>query len=347
MMIFKLPVVLVLALVALFLNGACKTSADDDDEPAGAVDPFEQNKLLGRGINMGNALEAPNEGEWGVTLKSEYFQVIKQAGFNSVRIPCRWSAHAAVDSPYTIDPYFMNRVDWAIGKARSNGLAVVLNIHHYEEIYEQPAQHKKRWLGIWKQLAAHYKNYSSGLFFELLNEPNTNLTAALWNQYLAEGIALVRETNPYRTIVIGTAEWGGISALSKLMIPADEDNVIVTIHYYNPFQFTHQGAEWVNGSGAWLGTTWTATAQQYQTLTTEFNQIKTYATANNRPVFIGEFGAYNKAEMNSRVIWTTNVARESEKRGFSWAYWEFCSGFGVYDQSANTWRESLLKALIP
>jgi len=57
--------------------------------------------------------------------------------------------------------------------------------------------------------------------------------------------------------MVGTAEWGGISALSDLDIPDGEQNVIVTVHYYNPFQFTHQGAEWVDGSDAWLGRTWT------------------------------------------------------------------------------------------
>jgi endoglucanase len=57
-------------------------------------DPFRQNKLLGRGINLGNALDAPKEGQWGVMLKEEYFKIIKDAGFNSVRIPIRWSAHA-------------------------------------------------------------------------------------------------------------------------------------------------------------------------------------------------------------------------------------------------------------
>ncbi|HPU43798.1 MAG TPA: hypothetical protein PLS98_06260, partial [Dictyoglomaceae bacterium] len=46
-----------------------------------------------RGVNMGNALEAPKEGEWGVVIKDEYFKLIKEAGFDHVRIPIKWSAH--------------------------------------------------------------------------------------------------------------------------------------------------------------------------------------------------------------------------------------------------------------
>ena len=78
------------------------------------TDPFfKQLKAgLGRGVNLGNALNAPNEGEWGVTLKEEYFTKIKQAGFDSVRIPVRWSNHAGHAAPYAIDAKFLARVDW-------------------------------------------------------------------------------------------------------------------------------------------------------------------------------------------------------------------------------------------
>ena len=53
-------------------------------------DAFAANRRLGRGINLGNALEAPREGAWGLTLQVEHFERIKQAGFAAVRIPiCR------------------------------------------------------------------------------------------------------------------------------------------------------------------------------------------------------------------------------------------------------------------
>ena len=68
---------------------------------------------------------------------------------------------------------------------------------------------------------------------------------------------------------------------------------------------------------------------------------------NNRPIFMGEFGSYGKADAASRVRWTTFMRAESEKRGFSWAYWEFGAGFGVYDRAAKVYRQDLLGALIP
>jgi endoglucanase len=72
-----------------------------------------------------------------------------------------------------------------------------------------------------------------------------------------------------------------------------------------------------------------------------------WGDTNNRPIFMGEFGAYSKADMEFRTTWTSYMARAAEERGFSWAYWEFCSGFGVYDQAAQNWVEPIYKALIP
>lgn len=55
---------------------------------------FEATPTFNRGVNMGNMLEAPNEGDWGLFVKEEYFDTIKEAGFDFVRLPVRWSTHA-------------------------------------------------------------------------------------------------------------------------------------------------------------------------------------------------------------------------------------------------------------
>jgi len=336
------------AALALLAAGCSENpmSSDDGTSPTG-LDPFAQNAKLGRGVNLGNALEAPNEGEWGVTLKSEYFDLIKNAGFNSVRIPIRWSTHAAANAPYTIANSFLQRVDWAVDQALTRKLAVVINIHHYDEIMLAPASHKARFLAIWQQLASHYKNYSGDLFFELLNEPNALLTSDLWNQYLQEAIATIRQTNPGRIIIVGPTNWYYIGLLNTLALPANDRNLIVAFHYYHPFQFTHQGAEWVAGSNAWLGTRWSGTAAERQTIQQEFAAAVQWGAAIQRPLNLGEFGAYSKADMTSRALWTEFVARTAEANSISWHYWEFIAGFGVYNGAANDWNYPLLNALIP
>ncbi len=130
-------------------------------------------------------------------------------------------------------------------------------------------------------------------------------------------------------------------------MPEDDRNLIVTVHYYSPHHFTHQGASWSEGSEAWTGTTWSGTTEEMRDVRHDFDLVADWAATNARPVFVGEFGAYSRADMNSRAWWTAFVARQAEDRGMSWAYWEFCAGFGVYDPERRAWRPMLLNALVP
>ncbi len=308
---------------------------------------FQQNRRLGRGINLGNALEAPREGDWGVVLEESYFPLMASAGFDSVRIPIRWNAHAESSPPYTIDPSFLSRVDWAITQALQNDLNVIINIHHYDELMETPDRHHERFLALWEQIASHYREFPDSLYFELLNEPHANLTPLIWNNYAAEAIQIIRKTNPNRTIIVGSGNWNSIEALEALALPEGDRNLIVTVHYYSPFQFTHQGAEWVSGMEKFLGTQWEGNEREKKAIDSDFEVAFRWSQKYARPIFLGEFGAYSKADMESRQRWTEYVARSAERHGFSWAYWEFCAGFGIYNRDTQQWIQPLLQALIP
>lgn len=350
----KKPMGSILVLLSLTLV-FCNTEISDDsafpvwENPIQTQqDPFDLNNRLGRGINLGNALEAPAEGDWGMVIEENFIQLISDAGFDAVRIPIRWNAHAETSTPYTIEPVFFDRIDEVIGWALERDLLVMINIHHYDELMEHPHQHRDRFLALWEQIAGHYEAYGEELLFEVLNEPHDNLEPELWNEFLNEAIDVIRETNPNRTVVIGTAPWGGFAGLENLIIPENDRNLIVTVHYYNPFQFTHQGAGWAGDQAdEWIGTTWTGTEGQLAAVDEDFNTVQKWAEEHNRPVHLGEFGAYSAAPLESRELWTEYVREAAEERDFSWAYWEFGAGFGVYDREENEWRSGLLRALLP
>jgi aryl-phospho-beta-D-glucosidase BglC (GH1 family) len=312
-----------------------------------AASPIEVNQWLGQGINLGNALEAPSEGAWGVTLEESYFKLIKEKGFQSVRIPVRWytAARADTNPPYTITPAFMSRVQWAVDNALKNGLCAIINQHHYEPLYETPEAEREKFLALWEQIASHFKDYSDSLVFEILNEPHGNLSAALWNPLCQDALSVIRNSNPGRTVMIGIAEYGGIGGLSKLQLP-DDSNLILTVHYYNPFHFTHQGASWVDGADAWLGTEWSGSYYEKTAVINEFAAVHDFAQKNDIPVNVGEFGAYSAADMTSRALWTEYCARLFESYGYSWHYWEFCSGFGIYNPQNGAFRTELVSALL-
>ncbi len=308
---------------------------------------FEINQKLGRGINYGNMFEAPSETAWGNQWQPEYAAMIAELGFKHVRIPIRWEPdeRSAATSPYSINPTFLNRIQQVVDSALNNGLYAIINMHHHEALFENPDGQKERFMAQWKQISEYYTAYPDQLIFELLNEPHGNLSADKWNNFLAEAITTIRQDNPDRIILIGTAEYGGLGGLSKLQIP-DDENIILTAHYYNPFHFTHQGAEWADGSDVWLGTEWTDTETERKVVQNDFAPLKAYELEHNIPIHIGEFGAYSKADIVSREKWTTYIARYLETLNWSWAYWEFSAGFGIYDKDVQDYNPELVDALL-
>jgi endoglucanase len=282
------------------------------------------------------------------------------------------------ESPYTVDEGFFQRVDWVIENAYANGLNVVINMHHYDPLFKEPGAHGERFIAIWQQIVLRYREMPGNLYYEPLNEPHDRLTPERWNRLLAQSVAAIRELDKVHTIVVTGAEWGGIDGLIKLKVPEGETNYVCSFHYYGPFPFTHQGAEWVGDTYS-TGVQWPGPPEVKLTPDPRSRQVswlnKWYDDYNNQPekynpcgpdaiardldraarwgeeldchLWMGEFGAYSKADMQSRVNWTTFMRREAERRGFSWAYWEFGAGFGVYDRGARRWNKGLLKALVP
>ncbi|PNY81281.1 glycoside hydrolase family 5 protein [Deinococcus koreensis] len=223
--------------------------------PPGREAAFRANGLLRRTINFGNMLEAPQEGEWGLKLEERFFDLARSAGFTAIRLPVRWNTRAGAQAPYTVDPAFFARVDWAVSQARRRNLAVILDFHHYEELMREPAAHRPRFLAIWGQVAAHYRNQGPEVLFEVLNEPNGKVEA-VWNELQAQALAVIRKSNPRRVVIVGPVGWNSAERLGTLRLPAD-GHLIVTFHHYTPMEFTHQGTDF-GGPARPTGIPWPA-----------------------------------------------------------------------------------------
>jgi len=314
---------------------------------AAADDAFAQQRALGKGMNMGNALEAPHEGAWGVRIHDEDFPRLKAAGFDSVRIPVKWSAHAAKSAPYAIEPAFMERVDHVVRTALAAGLTVVLNVHHYDELDQDPASHRARFTALWTQVATHFSAFPDRLQFEAYNEPHDQQSAKEWNRNFAAALREIRKANATRAVHVGGVQWNQVNTLKDLELPADDRHLILHFHYYSPFHFTHQGATWLKEAAAWKGTKWDGTEPERAAVRKDFEVAYAYAKAQNRPVHLGEFGTCGGVEdMAARVRWTNFVRKAAEERGFTWSYWEYQANFGIWDPKAGVWRTPLLEALV-
>jgi endoglucanase len=245
-------------------------------------------------------------------------------------------------------------VDYAINAAVSRGMNIVVNMHHYRQLCDEkldngepgvdPSVVQDRFIAMWSQIAARYKNQPTDrVLFEYYNEPNTGCNPARWNSLLQRAHTEVRKSNPDRFVVIGPTSWNSADALKDLVLP-DDPKIIVTIHNYNPFRFTHQGASWAGPDAeSWLGTS-CCDANQLAEMTAPLNTAKQWA-GTRWPIWVGEFGAYERAPYDARVRYTRTMRDEAEKRGFTWSYWEMASGFGIWNPANKTWRTELRDAL--
>jgi endoglucanase len=307
---------------------------------------LQADPVIHRGVNFGNMLEVPPGQTWNVQLKDDYFPTIHQAGFDTIRVPIDWVDHAGSAPGYTIDPTFFDRIDGVVANAKSNQLTVILDYHTDPGLMKDPDAHADRFLALWTQIAAHYQHEPDPqVLFELLNEPNGQLDSARWNALIVRTLAVIRPTNPTRTIVVGPVHWNSPGELPDLQLPESDPHLLVTFHYYDPMQFTHQGASWIEGSQAWLGTKWDGTDAEKAVIAHDFHPAADWAKAHHPPLFLGEFGAFSNGDMASRARWTACCARTAESLGIGWTYWEFCAGFGAYDPEARQWHLPLLDAL--
>lgn len=313
-------------------------------QPQKSANPFEQNKKLGRGVNIigyDPIWKSPDAGRF----KEKHFRLIKEAGLQTVRM--NLPAFGFMDNEtYELKDNFLKTLDWAVDNALKNDLQVILDLHEFHAMSVNPGAKKEMFLAFWRQISDKFSNAPESVMFEILNEPFGELTDSLWNDYLKEALSIIRQKNPDRTVIIGPGHWNSIFSLEKLQIPEDDKNIIVTVHFYLPMSFTHQGAAWAGEFKDKTGVKWLATDMEKEEMLRDLNIAQQWAQKNKRPLFLGEFGVYDKADMGSRTRYLSFLTKTVEQLGWSWAYWQFDSDFILYNIAEDKWNEPVLKALI-
>lgn len=277
-------------------------------------------------------------------FQPRHFRVIREGGFDFVRVVLFAFDH--MDAQNRLDPKWLATLDRVVDQATAAGLGVILDEHDFDRCSDDPELCEPKLLAFWQQIGERYRNAPDTVLFELLNEPHGKLDAARWNAMLQRLIPTVRATNPRRVLVVGPTRWNNLEELPTLRLPANDRNIIATFHSYEPFRFTHQGASWTPEMKDVRGVRFTA--EDEARIARDFDRVAAWSKANDRPVLLGEFGAYDESgtPLADRVRYTETVRREAEKRGLPWAYWQFDSDFIVYDIDRDRWVEPIRAALI-
>ncbi len=299
---------------------------------------FAQEFPVERCLNLGTAMEAPVEGDWGYVIQQHYLAAIAEVGFDTIRLPVRFSAHWDGER---LTPEILARTDQVIGWAEAAGLDVILDLHHFEEFETDPAGHITDLRKIWAELGRHFAGHGDSLMFELFNEPAGAFTTDIVAPVLAAIVSDLRLQHPTRWIITGGGNWNAIDDM--LALPPPDPYEVRTFHYYQPYEFTHQQASWIDNPPPERG--W-GTGADRAFLTTEIAR----AASGQRPPFLGEFGVYAAAPQSDRHDWIHAVRRAAEDHGMAWCYWGFSQGihegFSAYDTVTDTWEDGVLRALL-
>lgn len=314
--------------------------------PAQAAPAVTKPLPVGTCINIGNTLEAEFEGSWGgAPVRADDMKRIAAAGFDTIRLPVRWHNKSSNKPPYTVDPKWMARVKQIVDWALAEDLNVILNSHHFDPIHDDPLGVAAWHGGVWKQIAEAFAGYPEGkLWFELENEPHKNFTHANLLKTLAPSLAEVRKLHPTRAVIIGGENWSGIKSLETLPLP-DDANIHPTFHYYDPFAYTHQGAEWTKPDMPPPGRDFPLPEDTAQ-LARDVAAVKAYVARTGKTPFMGEVGAYDlHIPLADRVAYHRTIAEAFKPTGIGMCMWAYANTFPFFDQGKGQWLAGLRGAI--
>ncbi len=301
---------------------------------------------VGSCINLGNTLEPMTEGAWGgAPARQADFERIAAAGFKTVRIPVRWHNKSADTPPHTIDPEWMDRVQQIVDWALAEDLNVILNSHHFDPIHENPLT-VAAWHGeIWQQIAQRFAGYpEDSLWFELENEPHKNFNHSNLLAVLDPALKAVRALHPTRAVIIGGENWSGLPSLATLPLPEDP-NIHPTFHYYDPFTFTHQGAEWAQPNIPPPGRTF-PTSDDIAQLARDVLTVQAYIARTGKTPFMGEVGAFDRhIPLADRVKYHRMITDAFAPTGIGVCVWAYANTFPFYDHQNGQWLPGMLSAV--
>ncbi|PTT88259.1 glycoside hydrolase, partial [Pelomonas sp. HMWF004] len=254
-------------------------------------------------------------------FQPRHMQAIREGGFDHVRLNLHAFAH--MDAEHRLSAQWFKTLDGLVDAGLKAGLQIILDEHNFNDCAKATDACRAQLKAFWRQVASRYRDAPDAVVFEILNEPN-GAADAVWNDMLAENLAIIRESNPRRRVIVGPKFWNSLDHLDSLRLPEADRQLIVTFHYYTPMPFTHQGAHWTPEFQKLSGVTWGTPAER-ERLQQDFDRVKDWSQRTGRPILLGEFGALETAGMTQRVGWTAAVVRAAEARGFGWSYWQFDS----------------------
>lgn len=288
------------------------------------------------------------------------FENIKSLGADVIRLPINLNNYTLGAPDYEIDPFFLNFLSKAVDWCEQLGIHLLLDNHTFDPAVATDPNIDDILIPVWRNMAEHFKDRSELIYYEILNEPH-GIDDTIWYRIQGDVIDAIREVDTVHTIVVGQASFGGFDKLYE--IPEyDDDNLLYTFHFYDPFLFTHQGASWSDPSMAPLAGvpfpydadempevpdelegTWIANSLLYDyknsgtvsSVRSRLDVAIQFKEDRNVPLFCGEFGVYiPNSNNNDRIFWYHVVRTYLEAHDIPWTSWDYHGGFGLFEANS-------------
>lgn len=299
--------------------------------------------VLAKGVNVTGWFQYVNSISE-VVFSSFYrkeFENIKSLGVSTIRLPIDFYALSGSAPDYTIPDALFVMLDNLVGWADELDLNLILD-NHSSTVSDGSAELARTYLTkLWTQLANRYKSVGNHLLYEILNEPNGPSLNANWYEIQAEVVNAIRSCDQRHFIVVGAPKYNTYTILDELPQYSDS-RLVYTFHFYDPFLFTHQGANWANMELITQGIPFPYDASRMpegydnydyanqgtvQAVHHNLDYAVRFLQARNVPLFCGEFGVYNVyAKPEDRVYWHQVVREYLEFKGIAWALWTYNQG---------------------
>ncbi|MEQ9266387.1 MAG: glycoside hydrolase family 5 protein, partial [Balneolaceae bacterium] len=321
--------------LCLFIFVSCSKDSptSSGDGTIRDITSFELVSEMGSGWNLGNSFDAIGEDEtvWGNPHTTRaMIDEISARGFKTIRIPITWGSHLGAAPDYIIEPDWLSRIEQVVNYALDNDMYVIINIHHDESwvipTFDKASEVSDQLEKVWTQVANRFIDYDEHLIFETLNEPRHKNTPEEWtggtsegrtvlNQYHKASLDAIRatgENNALRHIMISTYAASSIPiAMNELVIPNDDERVIISIHSYFPYPFTLGESD----------PTWGTEADKLG-LDAELDRMKAKFIDNGRPIVMGEWGSINQDNYQDRLTHARYYAEAAAERGIVPIWWD-------------------------
>lgn len=309
-----------------------------------------------RGINLTQWLQAPGVRQVQFSrFTREDLVDIQSLGIDVIRLPVNLPGMTGPDPDFTVDPLLFFFLDQIVDWTGELGLQLILENHPASQA-STAADVDRFLLPVWQQIARHYAGSAPHLLFEILNEPH-GIEDTSWHEIQQAAVTAVRAIDAARVIVIAPGNWSSYRNL-RLMPTYEDEHLIYTFHFYDPFVFTHQGATWTTLSmlslagvpfpfdaarmpavptalsGSWVEGALTAYRTQGRAADVEalLDIAADFARERDVPIFCGEIGVHiPNSDPRDRVFWYETVRSHLERQDIPWVMWDYQGGFGLFE----------------